>query len=130
MIGFKKDRNDLRIRMDEIKESGYHLSCSKDKNWIEDVFRDVKDIDFTFVDGLRIQMEILRTGSDIFASGVINTTTRLHCIKCLDDFDFPFEARFQYTLCPSDGRGLLPEMEISRKDLDVFYYQGDSVNLK
>jgi len=129
MSKFKKNQNDLTIKLDEIKESGYHLSCIRNNDWIHDIFRDVKNINFTFVNGIKIKAEIFRTGKNIFVNGLINTTLRMSCIRCLDDFDFPLEAEFQYNLCPSDERGFLPEMEINKKDLDLFCYQGDSIDI-
>lgn len=129
MSKFKENQNDLRIKLDEIKESGYHLSCSKNKGWIQDLFGDIKNTDFTFIDDIRIRMEVFRTGESISISGLINTTLKLSCIRCLDNFDFPLETEFKYNLYPSEEREVLPEIEINRKDLDVLYYQGNSIDI-
>jgi uncharacterized protein len=129
MRGFKKNQNDLWIKLNEIKESGYRLSCSKNKEWIGDVVSDIKDIDFTFIDDIRIRIEIFRTGRSFFVSGLINTSIRICCVRCLDDFDFPLEAALQYNLYPSDEREFSAEIEINREHLDVLYYQGDSIDI-
>jgi len=129
MSKFIKNQNDLIIKLDEIKESGYRLSCSKNKDWIEDLFRDIKGIDFTFVNDIRIQAEIFRTGRNIFISGLINTNLKMSCIRCLGDFDFPLETEFQYNLYPSDERELLTEIKINKEDLDLLYYQGDGIDV-
>lgn len=129
MNGLKKNHNDFRIRLDEIKESGYHLSCSRKKDWIEDIVTDIKNIGFSFVDDARIQLEIFRTGRDIFVRGLTTTTIKISCIRCLDDFDFPLKAEFRYVLCPSEKRELSPEIEVNKEDLDVLYYQGDSIDI-
>ena len=129
MSGLEKKQHDFRVRLDEIKESGYHLSCSRTKDWIEDSVKDIKNIDFTFVDDVRIRIELFRTGNDIYVRGLITTTIKISCIRCLDDFEFPLKAEFHYTLCPRDKRELSPEMEVNREDLDVHYYQGDSIDI-
>jgi len=125
----KKNQNDLTIRLDGIKESGYHLSCKRNKDWIKNIFSDIKDINFTFVDDISIQIEVFRTGKNVFVSGLLNTTVELSCIKCLDDFDLPVEAEFHYNLCPSDEKELLLEKEINKADLDLFFYQGDIIDI-
>ena len=129
MEGLKKNQNDFRIRLDEIKESGCHLSFSKKKDWIEDVVKDIRNIDFIFVDDIQIQIEGFRTGRDIFIRGLTTTTIGMKCIRCLGNFDVPLKAEFQYILSPSDDKALSPEMEINGEDLYLLYYQGDSIDI-
>lgn len=129
MSRLKENQNDLRIKLDEIKESGYRLSCSRKKDWIEDVVGDIKNIDFAFIDDVRIEIEIFRTGDSIFVRGLITTTIKISCIRCLDDFDAHLEAELQYNFYPSEEKQFPPEVEINRKDLDLLYYQGDSINV-
>ena len=129
MIRSGRNQNDLRITLDEIKGSGCCLSCNKSEDWLKDIFRDIKNVDFTFIDGISIQVEISRTGGNIFISGLVNTTVKMSCIKCLDDFDFPLVAEFHYSLCPSDERELAPEIEINKEDLNSLYFQGNNIDL-
>jgi uncharacterized protein len=131
MSRFRKnqDQDDLWIKLDEIKESGYHLSCSRNKDWIENTVSDIESIDFTFIDGVRIQLEVSRSERSFFISGLISTIISINCIRCLDDFDYPLEAEFRYTLYPSDESKVSPEMEINREDLDLLYYQGDGIDI-
>lgn len=129
MSGFKRNQDDLWVKLDEIKENGYRLSCSRNREWLEDILKNIKNVDFTFIDDVGIQIEIFKTEKDVFISGLITTTIKISCIRCLDDFDSPLEAEFRYTLCPSDEREFSAEMEINREDLDVIYYQGDSIDI-
>ena len=124
-----KKRSDLSISLDEVGESGYRLSCSKSKEWIRNVVRDVGDSDFTFLDEITIQIDAFRMGEDFSVSGVISTALTLPCVRCLDDFAYPLEAQFHYMLCPSDSGESLPEMEVRRDDLDVVHYKGSSIDL-
>jgi uncharacterized protein len=124
-----KKKSDLNISLDEVGESGYRLSCSKSKEWIRDVVRDVGNSDFTFLDDITIQIDIFRMGKEFSARGVISTALTLPCVRCLDDFAFPLEAQFHYTFCPSDSGEFLPEMEVRRNDLDVVSYKGTDLDL-
>ena len=125
----EKNRKALRVKLDEIKESGYHLSCSRSENWLSEIFRDLEGSDFTFVDDLEIKIEIFRAEKDIFISGLIRTAIKMSCIRCLGDFDFPLEAEFHYNLFPADEREFSPEIEVSKQDLDVLYYQGGFIEI-
>ena len=117
-----KKKSALSISLDEVGESGYHLSCSKSEEWIRDIVRDAANSDFTFLDGITIQVDVFRMGKEFSARGVISTALTLPCVRCLDDFAYPLEAQFHYTLCPSASGESLPEMEVRRGDLDVVYY--------
>lgn len=129
MDRLEKSKNDLTIGLNEIGESGYRLSCRQHKEWVNHLFRDIQDIDFTFVDEVAIQVEVFKTGTDVFLRGLFHTTVRMGCVKCLDAFDLPLEAAFHYNLCASDEKDLLPEKEIHKADLDVSSYQGDTIDL-
>jgi uncharacterized protein len=91
--------------------------------------RDAANSDFTFLDGITIQVDVFRMGKEFSARGVISTALTLPCVRCLDDFAYPLEAQFHYTLCPSDSDESLPEMEVRRDDLDVVHYKGSSIDL-
>jgi uncharacterized protein len=125
----EKNRQALRVKLDEIKESGYHLSCSRSKNWVSEIFKDLADSDFTFIDDIEIQVEIFKFEKDISVSGLIRTAIKMSCIRCLGDFEFPLEADFHYNLFPAEERELSPEIEVSKQDLDEIYYQGDSIEI-
>lgn len=124
-----KGKNDLKIRLDEIGESGYRLSFRQNKDWVASIFRDLPDIDFAFVDELGIQIEVFKTGKDVFLKGLFHTMVRIGCVKCLDAFDLPVEATFHYNLCASGEKDRLPETEINKADLDLCCYQGDTIDL-
>ena len=117
-----KKKSVLSISLDEVGESGYHLSCSKSEEWIRDIVRYAANSDLTFLDGITIQVDVFRMGKEFSARGVISTALTLPCVRCLDDFAYPLEAQFHYTLCPSASGESLPEMEVRRGDLDVVYY--------
>ena len=125
----EKNRKALRVKLDEITESGYHLSCSRSENWVSEIFKDLKDSDFTFVDDIEIQIEIFKFEKDISVSGLLKTAIKMSCIRCLGDFNFPLEAEFHYDFFPADERESSPEIEISTRDLDVLYYQGGFIEI-
>ncbi len=76
MDRLEQSRNDLKIRLDEIEESGYRLSCSRNKDWVNNIFKDIQNTDFTSIDEISIQIEVFRVGKDVFLKEMFNTTAR------------------------------------------------------
>ena len=124
-----KKKSDLSISLDEVGESGYRLSLSKSKEWIRDAVRDIGNSDFTFLDGITIQVDVFRMGEEFSLRGDIATVLTLPCVRCLEDFAFSLQAEFHYTLCPSGDDEVLPEVEVRRDDLDVVCYTGSDISL-
>ena len=129
MSGPDRNHGALKVRTDEIKDSGYHMSCTRDAQWLRELCSDIDDSDFTFVDDITIQLDIAKAEENIFINCVIAVPIGLHCIRCLADFKFPLEATFHYTLYPDRDRYSSPDQEINREDLDVLYYQGDIIEI-
>ena len=124
-----KKRNDLSICLDEIGESGYHLSCTKTKAWITDFLLETGIGGFRARDDLKILIDIFRAGNGFEIRGIITTTLVLGCVRCLDEFTFPFNAEFHYTLCPSNEIDSVNDMEIGKDDLDILSYESNFFDL-
>lgn len=124
-----KKKSDLSIPLNEVGESGYPFSCSKSKEWIGGAVREVAKSDFTFLNDITVRIDVFRMGKEFSAKGSITTALALSCVRCLDDFTFPLEAHFHYTLCPSGSGELLPEKEVRREELDLVYYEGNDFDL-
>ena len=126
-LGKKKD--ELHIPLDEIGESGYHVSCTKSKEWITDVLQETGNIDFSVSDDVQLLIDIFRTGDGFEMRGLITTAVTLGCVRCLDNFTSPFKTEFHYSLCPSDKMASEHDMEVSKDDLDVLPYKGNFIDL-
>lgn len=125
-----KTAHELCVALDEIGESGYHLSCRKDQSWFVASLPEAKSIDCSFVDAIGLQLDFFKTGNAAaVVRGSIATTLQLGCVRCLEDFTLPLSVSFHYNLYPAEETDLPPEMEIHREDFDVYYYSGAVVDL-
>jgi len=91
-----KKKNDLSIPLDEIGESGYHVSCTKTKEWITYVLQENGNIDFSVSEDVRLLIDIFRTGDGFEMRGLITTSVTVGCVRCLDNFTFPFKTEFHF----------------------------------
>lgn len=124
-----KTAHELCVSLDEIRESGYHLSCTKSQGWVADSMPDAQSIECSFVDPIAIQVDVFRTGTTAVVTGGIETTMRVGCVRCLEDFSLALKVAFHYNLCPAEETDLPPEMEIHKEDFDVYYYSGAVIDL-
>lgn len=124
-----KKKDELHIPLDEIGESGYHVSCTKSTEWIREVLQETGDIDFSVSDDVQLLIDIFRTGDGFEMRGTITTAVTLGCVRCLDNFTSPFKTEFHYSLCPSDKMDSEHDMEVSKDDLDVLPYKGNFIDL-
>ena len=76
-----RKKNDMSIPLDEIGESGYHLSCTKNRAWITDVLQEAGETGFSVSDDVRILVDFFRTGDGFELRGIINTTVAMGCVR-------------------------------------------------
>ena len=124
-----RKKNDMSIPLDEIGESGYHLSCTKNIAWITDVLQEAGETGFSVSDDVRILIDVFRTGDGFEMRGIITTTVAMGCVRCLDNFTIPFKTEFHYSLCPSAELDSAQDMEVHKDDLDVLPYTGNAIDL-
>jgi uncharacterized protein len=124
-----RKKNDLSIPLDEIGESGYHLACTKKIAWVTDVLQEAGETDFSVSEDIKILVDLFRTGDGFEMRGVITTTIAMGCVRCLDNFTFPFKTEFHCSLCPSDELDSSHDMEVHKDDLDVLPYKGNLIDL-
>jgi uncharacterized protein len=128
MKRFKKS-DALCVAVDEIDESGYHLSCTKPAGWVADSLQEWNSSDCGFEGDIGIQVDFFKTGKTILARGRIAAILRLRCVRCLEDFTRPLAATFHYNLLPEKEEGAPPEMEIPKDAFDASYYSGAVIDL-
>ena len=121
--------DELCVALDEIGESGYHLSCVRNKQWVAETLREAKASDCGFEDDVSIQLDFFKTGRALIVRGNLATALRLRCVRCLEDFTIPLAVSFHYQLLPEQKRELPQEMEIPKEEFDTYYYSGAVVDL-
>lgn len=121
--------DELCVSLDEISESGHHLSCRKHPGWVTESLHEEKSIDCGFAEDIRIGLDFFKTGKTVIVRGTFATTLQLRCVRCLEDFTLPLAAAFNYNLLPEEERELPQEMEIPRQEFEASYYSGTLIDL-
>ncbi len=73
-------------------------------------------------DDLAVRAEIYRHGGDVTFTGLLSATVRAVCPRCLDEFRWPLERRFEFLIVRCDSGN-------AEDDMGLAHYAGDEIDL-
>jgi uncharacterized protein len=117
----------MRIPVDQIEESAKHLSYVEDVAVLDDVHTQAPH-DYDFAQGVEVDLEYYRAGLDVFFDGGVRAPVRGTCARCLEEYDFALDARFQLVLTPRAAAVDEPS-ELRSDDLGLCFYDGDEIDV-
>jgi uncharacterized protein len=83
--------------------------------------------DFEFPSKATVSLDYYRAGLELFFHGRIEGMVVGHCARCLEEYPFQLETKFDLVLIPKpDLRG---DVELTADELDLSFYSGDEVDL-
>jgi uncharacterized protein len=119
----------MKISVDEIPQSPKEIKFSESIEELNEIYCRGKSQDFRFPPSLQVELAYYRSGADIFFSGSFRGRFSGTCGRCLEDYEFPLEKRFDFVLTPDPLQSETGAEELSRDDLGLSYYSGDEINL-
>jgi uncharacterized protein len=79
---------------------------------------------------LHLEARVQRVGEEITITGRLATTLTMKCSRCLRPFQASFAEDFEVVYCPQpESEALAEEIELNETDLNVSYYEGDTISL-
>ncbi|MEN6616166.1 MAG: DUF177 domain-containing protein, partial [Syntrophorhabdus sp.] len=61
--------------------------------------------------------------------GPVNVAAHVACSRCLEEFDLAISVDMSIKIVPKTKLPELAEMELHGEDLDVYYYEGDEIDI-
>ncbi len=119
----------LKLKIEEITSSGLDLKEVLDKDWLNGISQGHNKIEVNLSAPVSLDLKLAKSERDIFINGVINTELTLKCSRCLEEFDYPLDSRFKYTLCPADDEDIADDLGLSSEDLEFGFYHGDEIDI-
>ncbi len=119
----------MRILVEDIPKEGIKLDFDLPPEWMRERIEDPGD-DFRFAENIGVWVELYRTERGIRVKGGYSSVAQLTCPKCLEEFTSPFEGEFDIRLMPDIYIAGKREVRLTRKDLDVEYFDGVVVDLE
>ena len=119
----------MKISVDEIPQSPKEIKFSESIEELNEIYRRSKNRDFRFPPSLEVELVYYRSGSDLFFSGSFRGRFAGTCGRCLEDYEFPLDSRFDFVLTPSPAKPEAGAEELSREELGLSYYSSEQINL-
>ena len=114
----------MDILLDEIPEGGYVLNSEIPK---ADFY--FEDDDVKLYEPVYITITIRKSSKELFIKGKVKTCLELECSRCLENFLFYVNEQFEAYYIHKDQKSDKEEMELKKDDMDVSFFEGDSIDL-
>jgi uncharacterized protein len=119
----------LTLRLDEIPSEGLSLEWKEEPVALSGYLENLSDIDFRFEGPLESQATIKKLGQSVMIKGRIKAILQLRCVRCLKEFSYPLASVFELTLRSTEETALTEEVELSDKDLESNFFDGEEIAL-
>jgi uncharacterized protein len=111
----------LKIKVHDIPREGltYHVEYGGE------ILQDITQVQ----EPIAVNINIERAGRNIRVKGDIKARLLFNCSRCLEDFAWSLADEFDFLLMlPSSEKGC-PEIELSPEDMDVSFFDGETVDV-
>ena len=124
----------MHIHIEQIRENGLALQFEETPEVFPVLAELVKKNACQFLAPIKITLRALKFGNMVKVDGDINTSVRLSCGRCLQEFGSSLTSRFSITYMhresDTDEEELkVKEIELQAEDMGLIYYQGEEIDL-
>jgi DUF177 domain-containing protein len=120
----------MKISIDEIPQSPKEIKFSERLEELNELYRRTNNRDFFFPPSLEVNLVYYRSGQDIFFSGAFHGRLRGRCSRCIEDYSFTLDKRFEFVLTPDPTKADRGAEELHRDDLGLSYYSSEEIDLE
>ncbi len=114
----------MRIRVDEIPESGRFLHFHWDDSRFRQFLPEEDPFEFKLIRPLNVDLEIHKRSDHIRVQGTLQGTLQVTCHRCLKPFSWPLDEKVEVLLVQEDSLERSEEIELEAKDLDYEFFDG------
>jgi len=124
----------MEILIEQIKEDGLVFEFDKSVETFPVLAEMVANGECEFAVPIRTAVRALRIGDMVEIDGDVETSVRLPCSRCLQQFETHLKSHFAFT-CMRRATDVIEdtepkEIELSAEDMGIVYFQGEKINLK
>ncbi len=103
------------------------MTFSRDGKWLKELLPAEEEDRFS-IERVDVVCRVRKVRDSVFVEGSIDTTIVTDCSLCLEKAYIPVSSRFHYTFVPR-REDLEEEKELTAEDMDVEYYQEETIDL-
>jgi uncharacterized protein len=114
----------MRIRVDEIPESGRFLHFHWDDARFRQFLPAADPFEFKLVRPLNVDLEIQKRTDHIRVQGTLRGTLQVTCHRCLEPFLWPLAEQVEVFLLEEEELEPSEEIELEARELDYEFFDG------
>lgn len=119
----------MRIRVDEIPDSGRFLHFHWDEERLKQFLPPDDPLDMELVRPVNVDLEIHKRSDHIRILGTIQSILRLVCHRCLNAFDRSFEEEVDVFLIEEKNAPQEEETELETDELEYEFFDGENIEI-
>lgn len=121
--------SDMRIRVDEIPESGRFLHFHWDEDHLRQFLPPEDPFEIELVRPVNVDLEIQKRIDHIRITGTIRGVLRLGCHRCLKPFQWPMDETVDVFLLEEEKAPQEEELELEGEELDFEFFDGQIIEI-
>jgi uncharacterized protein len=114
----------MRIRVDEIPESGRFVHLHWDHSRFRQFLPEEDPFEFKLIRPLNVDLEIQKRSDHIHVQGRLQGTLQVTCHRCLKAFPWLLDEKVDVFLVQEDSLEPPEEIELEARDLDYEFFDG------
>jgi uncharacterized protein len=119
----------MRIRVDEIPESGRFLHLHWDEERLGRFLAPDDPFELELVRPVNVDLEINRRPDHVHVEGTIQGVLRLVCHRCLEPFEWNLNEPVDVYLVPAPPVETQEEVELEAEELDYDFFDGEVIEV-
>lgn len=119
----------MRIRIDEIPESGRFLHFHWDENRLNQFLPPDDPSELKLARPVNVDLEIQKRPDHIHISGAISGRLQLTCHRCAESFEYPLKEHVEVFLVEEDRAPKEEETELDLEELDYEFFDGEVIDI-
>jgi uncharacterized protein len=92
-------------------------------------FKRPEDTEVSFLSPIEYEIQAMKISDSIWLKGPVRAHLALTCARCLENFDFSIDSQLDIELRPKDTEPRGTEVELRNDELDIYYYEGDEIEI-
>ena len=115
----------MKVNVRDILPEGLRLKIVEDGPELQAI---AGEMGYLIIPPVSADLLFLKSGGDIFVRGSMNTLLKLHCSRCLKEFEHRISSNIDivYTLGPLHG---VKEKELAREEVNTQHLAGNEIDI-
>ncbi len=119
----------MRIRVDEIPESGRKLHLHRDQEWLGELMPPEDPFEIALVRPVNADLEIDKRTDHIRITGNIRGTLQVACHRCLKPFLWPLNETVDVYLVEEPQEAEEDEVALEPEELEYEFFDGETIDV-